>query len=431
MLPPDIERMVNTLAGKYGLWQGPIAMALLTFVGAAAGGRIRLRFSSRTHSLSLPLVLVSPPVAEVTDFLNRLAIVFQDEAHRLTELAKRDEDMIRRERSLRELLNLEGTPVPPTAAEIAAAKSALREIAVLKAHDFLAINTITSDREVFDDHRLVYGNNGFPFPEYVRGDTRQRANIAAALTNGFYDPSHAQPVAVVTQAPRSLIIETVSLWNQGAPSWPAIFVSTAVGFAETIDRAAEAAALQNARTLIAQQLRTRCEELGGVLELGPYASSAINTVTSELAGFSERIAIPSTCSFFIGFVVRMAGILHVLEDGKVPGVISKTSWDRAERIGLWLLHEHMQVLQMEKKDTRQEAAPKLLGRRASHPPTPRDAHFFMAHLARCQPVQWNHFRRRLPKRPPRAWQLIREQLIAHGHVAESAGRLSVVRPIDS
>ena len=65
------------------------------------------------------------------------------------------------------------------------------------------------------------------------------------------------------------------------------------------------------------------------------------------------------------------------------------------------------------------------------PETARDVVFFMGNLARVQPASWNRLRRRLPKRRPRYWAFMREQLIVHGNVREFAGNLSIARVLDS
>lgn len=426
-LPSAFETAVTAIAGSYGLPIGGVAVTVLTCYGAAVGGRVAVRLGDREHSLNLPVTLVTAPLDETTALFDELASVFQRQAELLDKFHTGSPEYLQEERRLRNMLNQQPPGVPLTVKEIAAANTRLMELEALRAHRFLAVDHPSGVDEIFDGHQLLYGRSKRIYAEYLGGGKADQARIATVLRKGFFGADETRLAALI-QATPVLAMQTVSAWRAGSPSWPMLFVNNAGTCRTSLNVAGAAAGLNLVKTGIDWQLDLRVTHEPVVIGLGEAALPAINALTAEIAGLSGEIDLPEAYSHFVGVLVRLAGILDLMDGNEGAGKpITSTSWGRAGRIASWLLAEQHAFVRSTVPEPKGEPVAAGSGvRRKKYPsPTARDAHFFMANLARLQPTGWRRLRQRLPKRHPGYWQAMREQLILVGNVDETAGVLSV------
>ena len=426
-LPPAYEAAVTGIAGNYGLPSGGVAMTVLTFFGAAVGGRVGMAFGTRDHSLNLPVTLLTSPLDETTAFFDELASVFQREAGFLDRMCEGHPELLQEERRLRNMLNQQPPAVPLTANEATTAQARLMELEALRAHRFLAVDQPGEPEEIFDGHQLLYGRSKRIHSEYLAGGKADRSRIATLLRKGFFDPKHTR-LAVLIQATPALAAGPVSAWRAGAPSWPMLFANNTGAGRASLNAAGCAAAMKFVKAALDRQLdlRVTCKPIG--MALGEAALPAINAFTAEVAGLGGEIDLPEAYSHFVGVLVRLAGILDLM-DGNEEGkkAITETSWGRAGRITSWLLAEQHAFV----NSTVPERHGELIAPSGGVPPrkyppsTARDPVYFLSNLARLQPTGWRRFRQRLPKRYPGFWETMREQLIHAGNIDETAGILSI------
>lgn len=426
-LPSAIESAVADVSAGYGVEPGGVAMAFLAIFGAALGGRVRVAFGTREHGLNLPVALVCTPTDESTEYLEQLASAFTQQMHRLDKLAAACPGYIEELRSARKLLNHEPPGIPLGKPEVEQITKRMNELETYEAHDFVVCDAPGGPTAVFDGNQLYYARDAGFITGYLAGKSGVRERIATELFRGFFT---RQPIrdqlrlSVLTVATRGLTDATIKAWRGGASGWPMVFVDYSGGMRASIESGKVGAAVKTLRSLIKDQLQLRIESNGLVLGPGEFGIPAANEFDTELQSMSREILLPQAYSHFGSVLVRLAGILHLL-DGDGQAVIGERSWRRAGQITSWLLRQQHGFVDgapaLEPDATIAPAKPCK-----KYPaPTARDHHFFTSNLARCQPTTWHALRPRLPKRSPAYWARFKEAAILSGHVVERAGLLTL------